>query len=136
MKFFSFSASKAGLQQKDVLEVLELTNISSHLMLEKGNGMSKNFNIYSVNLFVIPYFWIGSLSEACCTEVLREFLYIFLPIPTRNCCTQSYRGIAAYTVCTVQYTVCGFPAYTLRMQIFCRELKLIHHFRAKNLFRR
>lgn len=31
-------ASKAGLQQKDVLEVLELTNISSNLMLEKGNG--------------------------------------------------------------------------------------------------
>lgn len=31
-------ANKAGLQQKDVLEVLELTNISSNLMLEKGNG--------------------------------------------------------------------------------------------------
>lgn len=39
--FFIFDtlASKAGLQQKDVLEVLELTNISSNLMLEKGNGM-------------------------------------------------------------------------------------------------
>lgn len=34
-------ASKAGLQQKDVLEVLELTNISSNLMLEKGNVMVK-----------------------------------------------------------------------------------------------
>lgn len=40
-KLFSFEASKAGLQQKDVLEVLELTNISSNLMLEKGNGMFK-----------------------------------------------------------------------------------------------
>jgi len=34
-------ASKAGLQQKDVLEVLELTNMSSQLMLEKGNAMVK-----------------------------------------------------------------------------------------------
>lgn len=31
-------ANKAGLQQKDVLEILELTNTSSTLMLEKGNG--------------------------------------------------------------------------------------------------
>lgn len=36
-----FIASKAGLQQKDVLEVLELTNISSNLMLEKGGVMVK-----------------------------------------------------------------------------------------------
>jgi hypothetical protein len=32
-------ADRAGLQQKDVLEVLELTAIASPIMLEKGNGM-------------------------------------------------------------------------------------------------
>lgn len=36
---YVFVASKAGLQQKDVLEVLELTNMASQLILEKGNGM-------------------------------------------------------------------------------------------------
>lgn len=34
-------ASRAGLQQKDVLEVLELTSMASPLILEKGNGKFK-----------------------------------------------------------------------------------------------
>jgi hypothetical protein len=34
--FFSVAADRAGLQQKDVLEVLELTNMASQMILEKG----------------------------------------------------------------------------------------------------
>uniref|UniRef100_A0A182QM25 Cytokine-like nuclear factor N-PAC n=1 Tax=Anopheles farauti TaxID=69004 RepID=A0A182QM25_9DIPT len=34
-------ADRAGLQQKDVLEVLELTNMSSEMMLQKGNAIIK-----------------------------------------------------------------------------------------------
>lgn len=34
-------ADRAGLQQKDVLEVLELTNISSEMLLQKGNAIIK-----------------------------------------------------------------------------------------------
>lgn len=36
--WFVFTADRAGLQQKDVLEVLELTNMSSEMLLQKGNG--------------------------------------------------------------------------------------------------
>ena len=31
-------ADRAGLQQKDVLEILELTNLSCPLLLDKGKG--------------------------------------------------------------------------------------------------
>lgn len=34
-------ADRAGLQQKDVLEVLELTNMSSEMLLQKGNAIIK-----------------------------------------------------------------------------------------------
>lgn len=34
-------ADRAGLQQKEVLEVLELTNMSSEMMLQKGNAIIK-----------------------------------------------------------------------------------------------
>ncbi|XP_058449671.1 cytokine-like nuclear factor N-PAC [Malaya genurostris] len=34
-------ADRAGLQQKDVLEVLELTNMSSEMLLQKGNSIIK-----------------------------------------------------------------------------------------------
>lgn len=50
---FIFVASKAGLQQKDVLEVLELTNISSNLMLEKGNGECYENLKYSDSIYVL-----------------------------------------------------------------------------------
>jgi hypothetical protein len=36
VSFFLFAADRAGLQQKDVLEVLELTNMASQMILEKG----------------------------------------------------------------------------------------------------
>lgn len=49
--FSTISANKAGLQQKDVLEILELTNTASTLMLEKGNGE------YGFWLFNLSYFF-------------------------------------------------------------------------------
>lgn len=35
---FFITADRAGLQQKDVLEVLELTSLSSPYLIEKGKG--------------------------------------------------------------------------------------------------
>lgn len=44
------TASKAGLQQKDVLEVLELTNMASQLILEKGSGKSFEWTLRLIRL--------------------------------------------------------------------------------------
>jgi len=38
-------ADRAGLQQRDVMEILALTNMACPLFLEKGNGKKKHFNI-------------------------------------------------------------------------------------------
>lgn len=35
-------ADRAGLQQRDVLEILELTTLSSPLLMEKGKGIFKS----------------------------------------------------------------------------------------------
>lgn len=45
--FFAITlADRAGLKQKDVLEVLELTSMASPMMLEKGQGKKVLLNAF------------------------------------------------------------------------------------------
>ncbi len=53
-------ADRAGLQQKDVLEILELTSLSSPLLLEKGKG-----EIFYFLLF-------NPLSKSTCPRILSH----------------------------------------------------------------
>ena len=42
-------ADRAGLQQRDVLEILELTTLSSPLLMEKGKGMLNSTLVFAAN---------------------------------------------------------------------------------------
>lgn len=50
-------ADRAGLQQKDVLEVLELTTMASPMILEKGQGKNdETLELYTNILITFYYF--------------------------------------------------------------------------------
>lgn len=55
VNFVQFLADRAGLQQKDLMEVLQLTSMSSQLMIEKGNCNYKLFLNFTKNLYSILF---------------------------------------------------------------------------------
>lgn len=48
-------ADRAGLQQKDVLEVMELTSLACPTMLEKGKGKLSRYTVENEYIWFLVY---------------------------------------------------------------------------------
>lgn len=51
-------ADRAGLQQRDVMEILALTNMACPLFLDKGNGEASGRRIFRTELFVFHLIFV------------------------------------------------------------------------------
>lgn len=76
-------ADRAGLQQKDVLEVLELTSLACPAILDKGKGKCQFVWITIISLtFVLTFNWFSRI--IICTflrnvvKILTNYILIFL----------------------------------------------------------
>lgn len=57
-------ADRAGLQQKDVMEIMELTSLACPLMIEKGKGRLNFFSFFysQVAFDVVNWFWVMAVA--------------------------------------------------------------------------
>ena len=83
-------ADRAGLQQKDVMEIMELTSLACPLMIEKGKGKLFFENLVFASILCVLYKvarcgmrGLGSRSSSC-SEVTRFHLFVLWHSPVRK----------------------------------------------------